>query len=302
MGTLRLGPSGPSAIFDENGDPIPPGSVLTYAGPDTPLVWTPQPSWQTVLDLDFAALPSQTSLADGALTIGGFAFEKLGTAKQQATILDAGILSGVGLMLPPSTAATIDIDDWNRPTILTRLSQFTGFTLQTPVRVTFISSTNQNAANDVGHALALGYGTTSGTIQRNEFGITKLLTNNPAVDYQVSSWNRANTQQGGNFNTITTPNVIALHTFQITATDGLLAGSAIVKASTDTAPWGSALTTIGTVTGYGIDLGSVSSLVSLGSGLGTMEAVNAYVALAFWRNGAAVSCPTIRALKIELFK
>jgi hypothetical protein len=285
-----------------------PGQLLTAVN-STSAQWANPPvtakSWHTVVDLNFVTATNLAIPSDGAVTIGGVVFTKMGSFYQNA-VTAGGVINGLGLMFNPTSANSPDNDSWNRPTLVANLKAlYSSFDLLTPIRVSMVTAVSGTSSNKSGHFLSVGVANVvagSGSqYTRSIIGVARRYTLDPSVAYDVQLYARANSVQGLILGATATAEMLALNQFRITLPDGIALGNALIEGSTANSGWDTTtLVPIGCCTGYALTYNGWSTALS--SELARMSPNNAIVEIGAWESGiAGVTAPAIRALKIELF-
>lgn len=149
------------------------------------------PIWQTVFDLDLAALPSSWSNADGVYIMGGFNWTKYGTVRQRGAGVGNffGIENGVGFRTQ-TNAATQPIFQSiiNRPyLVLSLASVIPTFTKYTPVRISSISALGGDSTNNVTHYAGFSIQQDAASFRINWIQ-QHVMNANPSVALNYSSY------------------------------------------------------------------------------------------------------------------
>jgi hypothetical protein len=265
------------------------------------------PTWHTVLELDFSGMADMPMLTDGNYNLTSATAIKKGSSKQYTAVTSGGIINGSGLALPPNGGSQPD-DSWQRPSLLFNLQAlYAGFNLFTPVRASMISLNNGNAANDVSHWVSIGVTgataeSTTPSYTMTALGVGKRMSNNaPATTSGITPFARAG-GAAGSYVEITSAEVKAFNQFRVTAKDGIGFGGALIEGSASTSAWDVSPATLRALAGFqGYGLANNSWRADTNILLSQFDPANAFVALMFGNNGAAVVPPAIKALKIELF-
>jgi hypothetical protein len=252
-------------------------------------------------------MPNMPMLTDAAYNLMIADAVKKGSSKQHTSVTSGGIINGAGLAMPPSSVLVPD-DSWLRPSILFNLrALYSGFNLFTPVRASMLSLNNGDATNDVSHWLSIGVSamtaeSTTPAFTLTEQGVGKRMSNNgPATTAGITPFSRAGGSSGSS-NEITTAEARALNQFRVTSKDGIAFGNALIEGSASASGWDESPATLRALAAFqGYGLQGNSWAASNNILLSQFDPANAFVALMFCGNGAAVVPPAIRALKIELF-
>ena len=134
-------------------------NYTTSSGVTSTGVSTSSLAWQTAVEIDLTAQPTQTLSGDGTYTIAGYTWTKINSANErQNTVLT----NGTGITWYPSSNGDLYNSTRTLPALYIPLTSFIpNFTLDMPIRVWLYESTNNEAQSYDSCVLAMEYPSTN---------------------------------------------------------------------------------------------------------------------------------------------